>query len=196
MVAPSPDSAVKKTTALLPAPGTPGLLSLGSPLQGGRGIIVPSDYNYAMIAKRQTIRRSADSRWHRGARIPMAAIRRFARRVAEQFQPNQIILFGSHAYGRPHADSDVDILVVMPARNVTDQAIRIRQAVQAPFAMDLIVRTPKYVAWGLQEGDWFLREIVSQGKVLYEKADKAVGAKSRRRLSNGSKVARGKNPAL
>jgi hypothetical protein len=89
----------------------------------------------------------------------------------------------------------VDILVVMAARNVTDQAIRIRQAVQAPFPMDLIVRTPQYVAWGLQEGDWFLREIVSQGKVLYEKGDKAVGAKSRRRLSNSAKAARGKNPA-
>ncbi|HEV3079237.1 MAG TPA: nucleotidyltransferase domain-containing protein [Gemmataceae bacterium] len=148
-----------------------------------------------MIAKGQTNRPSADRRWYRGAKIPMSVIRRFARRVAEQFQPNQIILFGSHAYGRPHADSDVDILVVMAARNVTDQAIRIRQAVQAPFPMDLIVRTPQYVAWGLQEGDWFLREIVSQGKVLYEKGDKAVGAKSRRRLSNSAKAARGKNPA-
>lgn len=41
--------------------------------------------------------------------------------------------------------------------------------------MDLIVRTPQYVAWGLQEGDWFLREIVSQGKVLYEKRRQGRG---------------------
>ena len=53
----------------------------------------------------------------------MAEIRRFARRVAERFQPEKIILFGSHAYGTPHADSDVDIPVIMPARNQHDQAV-------------------------------------------------------------------------
>ena len=55
----------------------------------------------------------------------MSAIRRFAREVAQRFEPEKIILFGSHAYGTPHADSDVDILVVMPARNEIDQAVRI-----------------------------------------------------------------------
>jgi predicted nucleotidyltransferase len=54
----------------------------------------------------------------------MRLIRRFARQVAERFRPDRMILFGSHAYGRPHADSDVDILVVMPARNQLDQPSR------------------------------------------------------------------------
>ena len=57
------------------------------------------------------------SRCFRVADVPIAEIRRFARQVAERFQPEMIILFGSHAYGTPHADSDVDILVIMPARN-------------------------------------------------------------------------------
>src|SRR5437867_8423741 len=127
-----------------------------------------------MIVTRQTNRQSADSRWYRGAKIPMSVIRCFARRVAEQFQPNKIILFGSHAYGRPHADSDVDILVVMPARNEIDQSIRIRWAVPAPFPMDLLVRTPRNLQWRLEEGDWFLREVVSRGKVLYEKANRRM----------------------
>jgi len=43
------------------------------------------------------------SRRYRGADIPLAVIRRFARRVAERFQPEKIILFGSFAYGTPHA---------------------------------------------------------------------------------------------
>jgi uncharacterized protein len=107
-------------------------------------------------------------RWYRGADVPKAAIRRFARQVAERFQPEKIILFGSHAYGTPHADSDVDILVVMPARNQLDQAYKIRLAVSAPFAMDLIVRTPKNLAWRLAEGDSFHTEIVTKGQVLYE----------------------------
>ena len=109
--------------------------------------------------------------WYRGANVPMRVIQHFVREVAEQFQPEKIILFGSHAYGTPHADSDVDILVVMPARNQIDQAVRIDQAIDAPFPLDLIVRTPKNLSRRLKEGDWFLREIVAKGKLLYEKDD-------------------------
>lgn len=111
----------------------------------------------------------------------MAAIRRFARQVVGRFHPEKIILFGSHASGRPHKDSDVDILVVMPARNQLEQAFKIRLAIPAPFSMDLIVRTPHNIQWRLQEGESFLTEIVSNGKVLYEKDDRRMGAKSRSR---------------
>jgi predicted nucleotidyltransferase len=103
-------------------------------------------------------------------RVSMAAIRRFARRVAERFQPDKIILFGSYAYGQPNEHSDVDVLVVMPAKNETSQAIRIRLAVEHPFPLDLIVRTPDTLRWRLKEGDWFLREVVDKGKILYEEA--------------------------
>jgi predicted nucleotidyltransferase len=106
----------------------------------------------------------------------MRVIRRFARQVAEQFHPDQIILFGSYAYGTPHADSDVDILVVMPARNQLDQAFKIRLAVPAPFPMDLIVRTPTNLQGRLTDGDLFHTEIVTKGKVLYEKGDAGMGA--------------------
>jgi predicted nucleotidyltransferase len=120
-------------------------------------------------------------RYH-SPQIPMTAIRRYARAVARRFHPDQIILFGSYAYGTPNRDSDVDLLVVMPARNQIDQAIKIRMAVEAPFALDLIVRTPHNMRWRLKEGDWFLREIVARGKVLYAATNRRVGSKSRRRL--------------
>ena len=113
----------------------------------------------------------------------MRVIRRFARQVAERFQPEKIILFGSYAYGTPHADSDVDILVVMPARQQHTQAARIRWAIPAPFPMDLIVRTPENLRWRLEEGESFHTEIVTKGKVLYEKSDARLGAKGRGRLS-------------
>lgn len=112
----------------------------------------------------------------------MRLIRRFARQVAEHFKPDKIILFGSHAYGKPHADSDVDILVIMPARNQIDQALRIDRVLDPPFPLDLIVRTPRNMKWRLEEGDSFLREIVTRGKVLYEKTDGGVGEESRSRL--------------
>jgi predicted nucleotidyltransferase len=121
--------------------------------------------------------------WYFGANVPIGAIRHFARRVAERFQPDKIILFGSHAYGTPREDSDVDILVVMPARNQLDQAFRIRLEVPAPFAMDLIVRTPGNLQRWLAEGESFHTEIVSKGKVLYEKGNGRVGTESRRRSS-------------
>jgi len=112
----------------------------------------------------------------------MRVIRRFACDVAEKFQPDKIILFGSYAYGSPHEDSDVDILVIMPARNEIDQSARIELAIEPPFPLDIIVRTPKNMKWRLEEGDSFLREITSKGKVLYEKPDAGMGAKGRGRL--------------
>ena len=119
-------------------------------------------------------------RMYWGAEVPMRVIRRFARQVAERFQPDKIILFGSHAYGTPHADSDVDILVIMPARNQLDQVYKIRLAVPAPFAMDLLVRTPHNTTRRLRDGDLFHTEIVTRGKVLYEKPNARVGSQGRR----------------
>jgi predicted nucleotidyltransferase len=121
-------------------------------------------------------------RWYRGADIPRRLIRRFARQVAERFHPDQIILFGSYAYGTPHADSDVDILVVMPARNQLDQAVKIELACDPPFPLNLIVRTPHALRWRLAEGDSFLREITTKGKVLYEKNHAGLAAQGRKRL--------------
>jgi predicted nucleotidyltransferase len=96
----------------------------------------------------------------------MAVIRRFARQVVRQFRPDKIILFGSHAYGAPHEDSDVDILVIMAARNQVDQAFKTHATLLPPFPLDIIVRTPRNLEWRLAEGDSFHTEIMSKGKVL------------------------------
>jgi predicted nucleotidyltransferase len=119
-----------------------------------------------------------------GANIPMRVIRRYARAIAEEFHPDKIILFGSYAYGTPHEDSDVDLLVVMPAYNHHSQAGRIRWRLAAPFPLDLIIRTPKEMTWRLAEGESFLTTIMSQGKILYEKDHKGVGQGGRGRLRN------------
>jgi predicted nucleotidyltransferase len=130
-------------------------------------------------------------RWYWGADIPMSVIRRFARQVAERFQPDKIILFGSYAYGTPNEHSDVDMLVIMPARNQLDQALKIRLNTEHPFPLDLIVRTPRNMQWRMEEGDSFLREIMACGKVLYEKDHGSVGAQRRcrpaRRRETGKK---------
>src|ERR1019366_8330396 len=107
-------------------------------------------------------------RVYMGADVPMRVIRRYARAIAEEFQPDKIILFGSYAYGTPNEDSDVDLLVVMPAYNQPTQAVRILYRLTAPFPLDLIVRTPDQMTWRLAEGESFMTTVVSQGKVLYE----------------------------
>ncbi|HYT87078.1 MAG TPA: nucleotidyltransferase domain-containing protein [Gemmataceae bacterium] len=116
---------------------------------------------------------------YKSPNIPLTAIRRFARQIAERFQPEKIILFGSYAYGTPHNESDVDLLVIMPVRDRVAQAIRIVRAFERQFVYDLIVRTPKQIERGLREDDWFLREIVEKGKVLYEAPDGQVGSQGR-----------------
>src|SRR5712692_6991001 len=132
-----------------------------------------------MAVRGRTLSSSVPTRWYRGADVPMREIRRFARQVAERFHPDKIILFGSYAYGTPHADSDVDILVIMPARNELDQAFKIRCEVPAPFPMDLLVRTPKDIAWRLEDGDLFHTKIVTKVKLLYEKKHARMGRQGR-----------------
>lgn len=122
-------------------------------------------------------------RWYRGNEIPRAAIRRFVRAVAERFQPDKIILFGSHAYGTPNADSDVDILVIMPTRNRRKAVVDIRLGIPVRFAMDLMVWTPKAVQSRVALGDPFFGKVLSRGTILYEKIYPRMGKKGRSRSS-------------
>ena len=100
--------------------------------------------------------------------------------IVRLFSPQQVILFGSYADGSPTEDSDADLLVVMdiPEDQTRDQAVLIRQRIPRRFRMDLIVRTPRELAFRIAHNDWFCREILERGKVLYESADVGVGAKS------------------
>jgi predicted nucleotidyltransferase len=119
--------------------------------------------------------------------IPMSAIRRYARQVAAEFDPDKIVLFGSYACGQPHESSDVDLLVVMPAYDETNQAIRIINILEAPFSLDLIVRSPETIERDWREGDWFLSEVMAKGKTIYEKTDRPLGSQGRGRLGRRKK---------
>src|SRR5262245_43074896 len=92
--------------------------------------------------------------------------------LVEFFHPQKVILFGSHVYGTPTPNSDVDLLVVMetPLRHV-EQAVEIRKVVDFPFPVDLLVRTPQHIAERMALGDVFLREVLTKGVVLYAADD-------------------------
>jgi predicted nucleotidyltransferase len=103
------------------------------------------------------------------------AIQKVAREIVGRFHPRKVILFGSHAYGRPTEDSDVDLLVIMETeeRNLP-QALKISRAISHPFPMDLLVLKPREVQTRLQGGDLVLREILTKGEVLFEASDTGV----------------------
>ena len=101
--------------------------------------------------------------------VEMKEIRDLTSQIAREFSPDRIILFGSHAYGQPGNDSDVDILVVLPFEGKpVRKAIEIRNRVNAGLPLDLIVRTPEQLAERVAQNDWFIREILERGRTLYE----------------------------
>lgn len=70
------------------------------------------------------------------------------RRLVRRFRPERIVLFGSQATGKAHAESDLDLLIVMP-NGVDRRATRIamRQTLaDLPLSKDLLVTTPKEIS--------------------------------------------------
>ena len=102
-------------------------------------------------------------------RIPQKAIDQVVKQIVEKFKPQKIILFGSYARDNPRPESDVDMLVVMDTHlKDVQQAIQICQQIEYRFGLDLIVHKPKYLAERLKMGDRFLRDVIKEGKIVYE----------------------------
>jgi len=118
-------------------------------------------------------------------------IKTFVEQVAAQFHPQRVILFGSYAYGKPTADSDVDLLIVMPHEGPPSlKAAEIRNQVRSGFPMDLVVRSPKEIQRRLTMGDFFIREIMERGKPLYEVApgESATRDMARTAATNAARI--------
>ena len=105
-------------------------------------------------------------------RIPQKAIDKVVEQIVEKFKPQKIILFGSYARGNPRPESDVDMLVVMdtPLKE-SKLSLEIHRHLGVMFGLDLVVYTPKRLKERVDMGDWFLRDILKEGKVLYEAED-------------------------
>ena len=102
-------------------------------------------------------------------RIPQKAIDEVVRQIAEKFHPQKIILFGSYARGKPRPESDVDLLVVMDTPfKESQQSLEIRRHLGVMFGLDLIVYTPDRLRERVLMDDWFVKDILKEGKVLYE----------------------------
>jgi predicted nucleotidyltransferase len=104
-------------------------------------------------------------------RIPRHEINAVVQRIAERFDPERIILFGSYAYGKPHRYSDVDLWVVIKTseRPLAKQIEIARALSPHRFGIDILVYAPREIKSRIAMGDYFLREIVTKGKVMYER---------------------------
>ena len=92
-------------------------------------------------------------------------------RIAQALQPEKIILFGSYAYGTPTPDSDVDLLLIMKTMaSQVERSLAVARLLRPRvFPVDILVRTPDEIERALRSGDFFIQEILSRGRVLYER---------------------------
>ena len=116
------------------------------------------------------------------------AIRDMVRRIVKQFDPERIILFGSHARGEAGPDSDVDLLVVMHVEGSRrEKAIEIGVALHdLRLPKDIIVTTPEDFEWRREVVGTIERPAARDGKILY--------ARGRRAHAPGRQVTRSPRP--
>jgi predicted nucleotidyltransferase len=101
-----------------------------------------------------------------------AEIQQLVDNLVAGYQPEKVILFGSHAYGTPGPDSDVDLFVIKD-----DPRPRFQRQLDARLALgyrsvpvDLIVYTPFEVSEVNPKYSSLMRDIFTKGKTLYENA--------------------------
>lgn len=96
-------------------------------------------------------------------------LKRITNKIVKEYSPEKIILFGSWAWGKPDPDSDVDLFIVKNSKKPRGQRQRdLRMKLFPPgMSLDLLVYTPKEIEKRLKMGDFFIRDIINNGKLLY-----------------------------
>ena len=107
------------------------------------------------------------------APIDEATIRAVARLIARKFDPEQIILFGSHARGNAGSHSDVDLLVVLKSLDdwpKRDNPIRAAIAEHFILPVDVLVSTPERLAEQRKNPYSFFNTALESRVILYERS--------------------------
>ncbi len=104
--------------------------------------------------------------------IPQSLLENAVERLKAEFQPEEIYLFGSHAWGTPTDDSDVDLMVIVPA-SPERPILRMQRAHHClrgiGFAKDILVNTRDEFDRYRHLKAALSHKIFEQGKKLYEK---------------------------
>lgn len=105
------------------------------------------------------------------AKITEQKIKEVTLKIADNFQPEKIILFGSFAWGEPNENSDVDLFIIKKTDLSTREVAReIDGSIfPRPFPMDIVVYKPEQVEERSRNNDFFIKDILTKGKILYAK---------------------------
>lgn len=98
-------------------------------------------------------------------------LQEIVRRIVDAVDPARIILFGSYAYGTPHKDSDIDILVIMETdRPRHKRPVAINRALAGLLIpKDILVYTPAEVDDWKDVPQAFVTQVLKKGVVVYDK---------------------------
>lgn len=93
-------------------------------------------------------------------------------KILDHANPEMVVLFGSYAWGAPTRDSDLDLLVVKKSELRRDErALEIsRLFANRMFPIDIIVYTPDEVGQYQKIEGSFIKDILENGRVLYDRA--------------------------
>ncbi|MGQ9628088.1 MAG: nucleotidyltransferase domain-containing protein [Anaerolineae bacterium] len=81
----------------------------------------------------------------------------------------KVILFGSLARGEVGMNSDLDLVVIMPSeKRFLSRAVELAQILEPELGLDLLVYTPEEFRGMQEDGNLFIRQVLKEGKVLYE----------------------------
>lgn len=102
--------------------------------------------------------------------VAMNQVIELGHRIAQEFDPERIILFGSYANKTATEHSDVDLLVIMPFEGKPlQQSLEILNKVNPSFPVDLLARRPDDTHRRYAEYDPLIRDALDHGVVLYER---------------------------
>lgn len=98
-------------------------------------------------------------------------IQGITQKLITEYTPRKIILFGSHAWGDPGPDSDIDLLIIKDtSERFIDRWVTVQKILTGThngLPVETIVLTPEEVESRLAVGDQFITKIIEKGEALY-----------------------------
>lgn len=93
-----------------------------------------------------------------------------SRQLIKNYQPQKIILFGSFANGNPRSNSDLDLAIIKDTdKRFVDRLKDVASIIKSPVGTDVLIYTPQEWIELQKKGDYFVKEIINTGKIIYEK---------------------------
>ena len=90
------------------------------------------------------------------------------------FGVEEVILFGSYAYGKPNNESDIDLLIIkdIATSDIRDFRLSIKLKLwdiitKWNIPIDIIVDNQERIKQRIKDGDMFYNEILTKGNIIY-----------------------------